>query len=374
MCNIVKGCLFTLILIIVCSGCAKNQRVLEKLGMDHTIGYDQLQGKLLVTATLPNPKSINEGNDEILTSTAKTSKEAKINIARESSRSIVTGQLRNTMYSEEIARSGLKDLIQNLARDPSISPRVKITLVAGSVHDLLTSSYPGHPETSQYVDHMLNKNLKNQNIPLVNLHQFTRDLLDDGIDPVAPIIKKAGDNVIIDGIALFKDDKYIVRLDPKYNLIFAMTRGNFKQGELFVELQEDQKTSSVMLGTLSSRHKFHVHQDNKGSWMVDLHLYLKGSIQEYTGTQILTNNIDIEQLAKQISHSIQASVNRMVSTMQTNGVDSIGIGKHIRNHMNYKEWNALKWSEVYPKVKLNCIVHTKIKEYGQIQQLPDTSK
>ncbi len=363
-------------LILALPGCSKSQRVLEKLAIDHTIGYDlDDEQKLMVTAAIINQgEGGNEVKQELITSEADSSKEAKIKLSRQTSRNIVTGQLRNTIYSIDIAKQGIRELIENLVRDPAISPRVKITLVNGSVEELLGSSISGHPNTSQYIDHLLEKNWKNQNIPQVNVYQFTRDYLDDGIDPVAPIVRKKGDHIIVDGLALFRDDKYVGKLGPDYNMLFAMSRGKYRQGEIYIKLGEEKSAGAVMLGTVSSNKKFKVWRKRSGGYMVELLLEVKGDIMEYTGGGPLGNIKDIRTIEQGISKYISRRMEKMVSLMQEKNADSIGLGKQVRNSVSYKEWKALRWDDIYPEVTFRCTVKTRIRSTGEIMEIPPTTQ
>ncbi|MWV43252.1 Ger(x)C family spore germination protein [Paenibacillus sp. HJL G12] len=365
-------CVVLGVMVLSVTGCARSQKILERLAIDHTIGYDlDDDQKLFVTAAIINQgEGGKEVKQELITVEADSSKEAKIKLSRQTSRNIVTGQLRNTLYSTEVARKGIRRLIENLVRDPSISPRVKITVVNGSVNELLSSEFPDHPNTSQYVDHLLQKNWKNQNIPQVNVYQFTRDLLDDGIDPVAPVVRRRGDNVLVDGLGLFKDDRYVGKLSADYNMLFAMSRGKYRQGEIYIKLDYQDLDGSVMLGTVSSDKKFKVWRKRAGGFVVEMLLEVKGDIMEYTGNVPLGNSRDIPKIQQGISSYISDKMERMVAIMQEKGSDNVGLGKQIRNSISYKEWKSLNWDEVYPEVTFRCTVKTKIKSTGEIMEVP----
>ncbi|MED5019413.1 Ger(x)C family spore germination protein [Paenibacillus chibensis] len=357
------------------TGCARSQRILEKLAINHTLGYDLDDDKqLYVTAAIINQgEGGSEVKQELISTEADSSKEAKIKLSRQTSRSIVNGQIRNTMYSIDVAREGIRKLIENLVRDPSISPRVKITIVNGSVKELLESKLPDHPNTSQYVDHLLQKNWKNQNIPQVNVYQFARDYLDDGVDPVAPVVRKKGDSVVVDGLGLFRDDKYVGKLSPDYNMLFAMTRGKYRQGEIYIKLDQEKLDGSVMLGTVSSDKKFNVRRKRNGGFIVELFLQVKGDIMEYSGKVPLDNPTDIRVIENGISAYISGKIEKMVNIMQEKRSDNIGLGKQVRNSLSYAEWKRLNWEKVYPEVTFRCVVHTNIKSTGEILEIPPQS-
>ncbi|WP_162880763.1 hypothetical protein [Paraliobacillus sediminis] len=65
---------------------------------------------------------------------------------------------------------------------------------------------------------------------LPRLTAFTRDRLDDGIDPILPLIKTGEKESVIDGVALFKEDRYITKINPEDTLTFSVLYSNFRTG------------------------------------------------------------------------------------------------------------------------------------------------
>jgi len=93
----------------------------------------------------------------------------------------------------------------------------------------------------------------------------------------------------------------------------------------------------------------------------------KGSVHEYIGELKLSQDADRHQVEKKVSAILSSRANRLVEKLQQNKVDSLGIGMHVRNSMPYEAWKALDWSEEYPRVKVDCQIHFKAKDYGKIR-------
>lgn len=371
------GLLCIVVSLFLLIGCG-DQRILEELGFTHTISYDlaeqkegQTDNQLLITVSIPraDPED-RKVKRETLTATAKTIKQAKIKLDRMTELIIVSGQLRNNLFGMSLAKEGLREHIDTLMRDPAISQRVKVTVVNGDAHDLLMKDYPTHPRTGQYVDRMLQKQSNANTIPYTTLYEFVRDLFDDGIDPVAPIVKDNGSKVLIDGIALFSNDRYVTKIEPDKALTFAFLRGNFKQGDLSIDLGKVGRSDEhVMFSSLLSNRKMKVTSiDNKHRFKIDIQLQIKGSVMEYTGELKLSNDEERKKLEKLISDYISQETTKMITVMQRNNVDSIGIGAHVRNSLSYSEWTKLDWDQVYPQVEVNCSALLKIKDYGKFEK------
>lgn len=368
-----KPLILVFIIVIFVTGCG-DQRVLEKLGFTQTTSFDLLPDheegadKLMVSVSIPKPDPESGSvQRQLLTATSSTSKEGRIKLSKQTELRIVSGQLRNVLFGLSLSKQGLWQHIDTLIRDPSISPRVKVTVVNGNAHDLLAKDYPSHPRTGQYIDRLIEKESFSQAIPKVNLSQFTRDYFDDGIDPVAPIIKQSGENVILDGIALFRKDRYITKIKPDQALIFSFLRGNFKHGELSINLADTGRDKEhVMFSSLISQRRVKVSSNREHDhFTVDIDVKIKGSVLEYIGDLRLNNDRDREQLEDLISKYITEKMQKMISKMQKNNVDSIGIGKYVRNSLSYKQWSQLEWRDIYPDVKVQCHASITIKDYGK---------
>ena len=369
-----------LVITMILSGCG-DQRILEKLGFTQTTSYDlapddeqststedQSKKKLIISVSIPRPDT-DGGNKsrEVLTATAYTSKEGKIKLSRQTELMVVSGQLRNALFGISLAKQGIWEHIDTLVRDTSISPRVKVTIVNGSAHELLAKDYPRHPRTGQYLDRMLEKEAGSQTIPEITLYQFTKDYLDDGIDPVAPIIKKTEEHIQLDGIALFQEDRYVTKIAPDQALTFAFLRGNFKQGEMSIDLSDvGRNDEHIMFSSMISQRSVKIKTGSgSNQYRADINIKITGSVQEYIGERSLDQDKDRKILENLIAEYIKLKAEEMVAMMQKNQVDSIGLGKHVRKTLGYERWKKLDWRNVYQNIEVKCNVKIHIKDYGK---------
>ena len=90
---------------------------------------------------------------------------------------------------------------------------------------------------------------------------FSREYFDDGIDPIAPIIRQEKDNIIIAGIGLFRDDRYITKIEPEKGIIFSILKKKFKQGQIKIDIKDDENSENYCLLRLG------VERDAKKSFL-----------------------------------------------------------------------------------------------------------
>ncbi|MBU5442715.1 Ger(x)C family spore germination protein [Paenibacillus sp. MSJ-34] len=352
--------------VTILSGCG-DQRVLERLGFIETQSFDLLPNGLLhIASSIPIADPDVKIGRKLLTTEAKSSKEAKIEFSRKTSLTLVSGQLRNILYGMSLAQRGLMEEFDTFGRDPAISPQVKISVVNGSAVSLLEKNFRQHPRTDKYIDRLLMKEAKEHSIPKVTLYEFFRDYFDDGIDPVAPVIKEEKENIVIDGIGLFKGAKYINKIQPQDSLVFGFLRGNFRHGSISVDLGGDEgRRESVMFNSLNSKRNVKVRKQGTRIEEVAVNVVVKGSVLEYIGPGRLDEEKVRIELENKISEHISGKANQMMKFMQKNEVDSVGIGKYVRNSMTYEQWKGMDWGQEFPNIRVKCNIRFKIKDSGR---------
>jgi len=368
MCKIKHTAILFMMLAMALTGCG-DQRVLEKLGFTQTTAYDLLPNhQLKVTNSIPKTDPKAKTSREVLTTTATTSKEAKIHLSRQTDRLLVSGQMRNSLFSITLAKQGIWDYIDTLIRDPSIPARVKVIIVNGNAGRLLSKDYGQHPRTGQYIDRMLEKEAKAHAIPKTSLFKFTRDYYDDGIDPVAPLIKEGKRNILIDGVALFAKDKYITRIGTDDTMFFSLLYEDFKSGDINFNLGRSKgKPETVMFSYLVNKRKIRIHRDNAGKLHATIEIKIKGTVLEYTGGLHLSRDQDLRSLERKTSEHVNRNTERLIKLMQKHKVDSLGIGRYVRNHLSYAEWKQLDWRETFPQVDVQCLSTIKITNFGKFR-------
>ncbi|MFV8830346.1 Ger(x)C family spore germination protein [Alkalihalobacterium sp. APHAB7] len=364
--------LILIFFLLIHTGCT-DIRILEDIGFIHGMALDikvkeeyDYRRNLLITVSIPQIEQAAKKNREVLTTVGRSDKEAMLSFARQSNRQLVSGQLKNILYGLELAESGIGENIDTLNRDPTFGSRIKISVVNGSANELLSRDYPEHPRTSQYIDEMLEKEAQLNVIPETRLYHFTKDLFDDGRDPVAPVLKMGKNEIIVDGIGLFQDDRYITKLEPGDSRVFFFLRGDFTEGALHFDIEDEEKNKPAQLlyDSLENHRRISVDTSKFPDLEVNIELNIRGSLLEYNGTLDITNKTELHHLEQIIEGKIKAHAEEIVKVMQEEKVDSIGIGKVVRKHLDYETWSSIDWRDIYSNAMITIEVHAVIKDIG----------
>ncbi|WP_334073479.1 MULTISPECIES: Ger(x)C family spore germination protein [Paenibacillus] len=359
--------LFALSLLLL-TACNQDQNILERVGYIRTGGIDPAEeGKIRLTINVP--LTINEGSNtkrltETLTTVATGSKEARNELSRKSSRKLVSGQLRTLLFNTELAKKGLNPYLDTLFRDPSISKRIEIVLTEGSTQEIITSQYPGHPGVSQYIDQLLRKEFDMQNTPRILLHHFFRDYYDDGKDPTATMLVKKGNELELDGIALFRKDKYVGKLEKDDIFYFTILKQEQKKGEFTLNTDRPE-LKSITFSAIKSKRKIKIKKNEEGKYIADIGIRVEGGVLEYIGNLNLTKS-DRKKLEDLISEHMTKRAELVLKKLRQHRSDPIGLGQYVRNKMTYSAWKDTDWSEMYANMEIRVHSRFLMKNFGNL--------
>nr|WP_246593586.1 Ger(x)C family spore germination protein [Evansella tamaricis] len=362
--------LFPIILI----GCAE-QNVIEEIGFIHSVAYDlntennqDERERLMMTVSIPQTAEEAEEEKEIISVKARSSKDGRAAISRKTDRMLGSGQMRSVLFNVDLAKEGIIDILESLVRDHHIGLNIRIIVAEGTGKEILSSEYTRHPRTGRYITHLVEKETEESIAVDTSLHQFNRDYYDDGIDPICAILKKGQNELILDGIALFKDDVYIMKVNPVDGRTFKMLHGGYRGGKVTIDMENGagtgEKGAYMTFSTIRTKRKLTVLSPTEIQLKVDI----IGAIDEYFGDLDLTKTSSQKELEVQLADHLKEQGERLIQQMQEKKVDNLGIGQYVRNQIGYENWKSINWKEeVYPTANIDVIMNVKIRDLGSMK-------
>lgn len=375
-----RGLALLLIGVLTAGGCGTraDYSILEDLGMTSVVAYDPAppeddgMTRIRTTVVMPivDPKA---RQDEItLSVVARSSKEAKDIISLQTDRQVVSGQLRSVLFSRTMAEKGLLPYIDSLLRDPQIGTRVKLAIAHGEAGELVETNLPASNRVGRYLDILLDKKARQFDIPQSTIHTWYRDLMDDGIDPALPLLKKHDKGIAISGIGLFRGDKMVAFVEPELSVLYMMLRGRVQTAELVLFLEgddaEDPNRVSLAFSHIRSKRKVDIRRDPKTDrFQAVITLKMKGDVTEYYGPYRLTDPSERGILGRKAIRKIESMCSEIVKLMQENGADCIGLGQKARKLVSYREWSDTDWPEQFSKMDIKVKVELMFDDLGMFE-------
>lgn len=364
-----------LCIFLLMAGCSKT-RTLEQIGLVTTKGYDMggdglVKGTMVVLTVDPSSQQ----KTSIITAEALTSRGIRVKGDLASSKKLLSGQLRVVLYSDKLAKHGIKPLTDTLIRDPSVSDLTYLAIVEGETEQLLRINNKQIPDIGQYIFKQIDHNVKWSDIPSPTLHETLHDNYSAGIDPTLPILKKTGNTVKISGLALLRDNKMVGRVSETESYLVKLIRTPIKSGEFEIpisgkSLKADGKhpanrKPAITLDTVFGRSK--IKLVSKKNLEFNLNVKLHARTQEMNVNFDLKNPRNVHLLEKEVSNTIKKDLERLIAYCQTIKTDPIGLGREYGSSVRHSNLTRDKWHKMFPNAKVNVKVDVTFVKTGLVE-------
>jgi spore germination protein len=289
----------------------------------------------------------------------RTEKQILTKINEKAALPVKLGQLRVVLFGRKLASDGLNNRIKALLRDPEIGEQLYLAVADGTAAKILTGKYGEiYPIPSMYLAKLLKQNIETMNLPKTNLHVFSYHLDDPGSDPVLPLIRKKRDQLALEGLALFKNDRYVGKLGLADMFIFKRMVENTKSGEYEVKIPGRGIT---VVRQITSAKAYEVRQA-KTDPSVTIHVKIGGVVVQSVDGLNFNKEKAIKLVEQTMEKEIEQKGEQLIRRFQKLGIDPLGIGAKVRTHD--RDWSPKKWKDLYPNTDVTLKVDVTIKQTG----------
>ncbi|WML57108.1 Ger(x)C family spore germination protein [Neobacillus sp. PS2-9] len=336
--------------------------IVNEINMAQGVGYDVAsKNRIKETIVFPIFKKDKSSSTEIKASVGRSSKEIRAILNNETRYPLLSGQLRLALYGKELSKRGINDFVDTLNRDPSIGNLVQLAIVDGDSFDLLSTDKLKTENTSLFIHELLEQNMKSGQLTRSNLHSFLFQFSQIGQDPYLPLIKKEKDTIKINGLAIFKDDRFVTALSMDDLFIFKGLVDTYNHGLHQFILSNGEK---VVLDILHSNAKYKV-KIVKGRPVFTIYLKMNTRLQEFSSPKKQRVPIDKPKLQKGVEQILEKGSLKIVNRFQDHQVDPLGLGAKYKEH--YRKFNEKSWNLIYPQVKVLVHAKVEIKQTGIVE-------
>ncbi|WP_026576620.1 Ger(x)C family spore germination protein [Bacillus sp. UNC438CL73TsuS30] len=375
-----------LLAILLCfsfiSGCAERKQ-LEKLALITAAGYDLdkknvIKGTVVVHKFDPMAQNITK----VISADSHTSKGLMKKQNLMSNQKLVSGQMRCVVYSRMLAEKGVIQLVDALNRDSTVGNMVYLTVADGKASSIINLD-----ETNQqvnlgtYLYNIIKQNVEGEQILSPTLQEFNHNYYDIGKDPVLPIMKLKDKDVIISGIALFRDDQLVAELDPSKIFYLKVLADKYNAGSQELGFNRDQfKQFRLKTGEHATRtvyNKLFIDIDNirshskiklvdKKSLRFKVEVKLSSRLLETTEPIDFSNPAAVKFIEKEINKKMKKEIGGFLAYLQKLDVDPVGFGNEYETHLRGKQLSKKEWRRLFKRATFDIHVKNTIVKTGVI--------
>ncbi|WP_018757972.1 Ger(x)C family spore germination protein [Paenibacillus terrigena] len=357
-----------------CAGCKKDQHIIGQVGFVNSVAIDQAaEGGDMFRVSVSIPRRSETDRNKTLSAAAHNFQEAMINLTRQTDFYVGSGQIRSILFGEKLAKKNIELVVKSFFNNASIGARVKLLIVKGRAEDIFTNRLTKDPIAREYISRAMERLIQNYGVQEVNIHTFMRDFYDDGVDPFVPMIKIEKDEIVQDGLAIFRYGQMKYHLEPVLSQYLFILSGGFSGASLQLNLEnpsgnQKQGNSKMNIGLEHIRNlrKIRVQTQDPRHMRATIKLQIYGEINDYVPNVDLNIGSEQIKLEKRLKKQFETEVQAMLKLLQQLELDPIGIGQYVRNQMSYTAWKALDWRKAYSQMDITCEADIRIKHVPRI--------
>ncbi|HLO12917.1 MAG TPA: Ger(x)C family spore germination protein [Pseudoneobacillus sp.] len=364
----------------IMAGCVE-QKPLEKLGLITSAGYDlvgkeQIKGIVVVQKFDPMAQSATK----VISAVSKTSKGLRQAENLKSNQKLVSGQLRSVVYSRELAERGIIQLVDTLNRDAAIGNMVYLTIADQTAEEIMKiDQSKTNINLGTYIYNLIKQNVEGEQIISPTLQEFNHNYYDIGKDPVLPILKIQGGDVVISGVGLFREDRLVDELKQSQLFFLKILVDKYKAGTLELGFKKEELQDIILKGLVQTplynkiyltidniRSKSKIKLIDKQNLKFKVEIKLDSRLLEMTEPLDLAKPTTVKLLEKKLNRAMEKQVEDLLYHLRELDIDPIGFGNEYEVHYRGQQISKEKWRELYKKAEFDVQVKNRIEKTGII--------
>ena len=301
----------------------------------------------------------NVGSTLIRTGRGTTLAETRESRQLYSSRVFLVGDQKMELMNQEYAEKSLAPVVSILFSNPRMNDRSYICVTKDNTGDVLRYKVEGYESSAEFLqDMMINArdyNFFSKEYTILNM--YVR-LDTEGRNLVLPYIEITDKGLELTGMAMFKGDRMVNKLNMEEARVMNMLRENKVKGILTIE-----KDSKRYINYYAKTKKKIIcnKKDNRLEFIIKLKL--SGDIVTNTLYDKLDMNFK-KDFEEKIGRAVEQDCNKFIDKMKNEyKVDFLELG--VYGITKYGRDTAVDWNEVISNSDIKVVVEAKVDKIGR---------
>ena len=334
----------------------KQNEIHEKL-MIQGIGIDLLENKYKVTVQaydFKNPENKDEPKIKIVESESETVSSALQNIKKITGLFPMYSQNKVIVISEDVARKGVKNIIDFFVRFYENRPSVKLRTSKVKAGDIFKTKIDDRLIKASEIKDLIDEKSD------INILEFEKALESKISSPMLFLIeKKENGQISCENIALFRDDKLVKILSKNETLGVKILNNCSKIGACNIEL-DDSNFISFEIENVNTKIKSDIDENENIKFYIDIKVScdLIETTKVFEDTKNMINESK-EALNRHLKQICEEAINASILEK----CDIFKFGKIIRNN-NSKTFKKVQFEDYLSKAEYYIKVDSKVSMVG----------
>lgn len=354
------------VLIIFFSMGLKGEQPVEELEIVTGVGNDieiESSHRILYDVIFSTSKFTGNGKRENMLEEGKayTLARTRDDRQRRTDKQNILGFEKIFLISDGNAHYGVKNIIDILYNNPNINDSAYAAICKGKTKDMLAAKIDGYTSSADFIYGLL-RNLRYYNFfkeeyKIVDLF-FIVD--SEGRNLSLPYIESTPEGIQVTGLAIFKGDKMVGKLDMQDTRMLNLLKEDFAKGTLTAQYGRDEYVNFY------ANTKRKVHCDKKeGKYIFTIGLDISGDITtNTTKMKLTTENKDIKKFEKDLADQTKEKCYKFIGDMQKKyEVDCLDLGKY--GAAKYGRHTGIDWNKAVSDSKIIVNIKVNVQKMGR---------
>lgn len=364
-------------------GCLSEE--INNIGIAVSIGIDKSDAGYMLTYQVMNPKAIsaksqNESPIVLYTESGKDLFAIVRKLTEQSPRKMYSSHVRSIIFGEEIAKEGIKDMLDFFVREHEFRTDFYFLIAKGTTaNNVLKVITPLETVSQMEVYHALERSEKVwARTKSIRIFELVNRIVSDGDNPVMTGVEILDPNDISDSndnlklsnsaklavrnVGVFKKDKLIGWLTEDESRACNYIEGNVKGTVAYIEY--DHSLISFEIYKVKTKRKVYLLT---GKPAIKVAVNLSYDINTIEGDLDLTDQNVIEKVNEKLEEKLLTLCNNVMKRAKEDlGTDIFGFGEDI--HRTYpKLWKNLKddWNNEFTELPVSFTIKAKLNNLGE---------
>ncbi|MGY0693823.1 Ger(x)C family spore germination protein [Virgibacillus sp. FSP13] len=367
-----------LLLTILLTGCIQTKTI-EDLGIINTRGVDLIEDNQLdTTLVIFKFDAKKQEVSKIVSGKGNTIKNARQHASYNTRFQLTPGAIDLEIYGKNAAKKGIMRYLDTLNRDARVSDTMSLAVSDTTAKEIIMSGEKsGIPNTGRYLHNLVKKNIKENVIPRVNLHDFVHFYFDKGRDPFLPSLGVKDGKPVLSSLAIFQDDRQVGQIPMKKAFYITMFNQTIK--DLYIEIplplkpftkyaynmNKEELNSNhfyTLLTVLNGKNKTKITDVKNLEFQTKVDLEV--SLLEMTEQISVKEQAAIKIMEKEIEKVIKHQYEKLLSDLQTLNADPFGYGSIYKANRPGGKLKRTEWRDKFPTIDVDFKVNVKILRHG----------
>lgn len=187
-----------------------------------------------------------------------------------------------------------------------------------------------------------------------------RRMSEKGLDPFLPVIEaEGGTTILVNKVALMDKRKVIRILPPEETKLLNLLTNRAVSSNYEVE----SNGQIYELNIPTSKAKYKITASQPGKEVIRFKVRLEAVVEQKEDREEISKHVQ-KQIEQALNKKLSQELTGVLEKIRSAGVDPIGFGlRYYGRHWNNRTEEE-QWKEIYPRIRFEVLVNTKIKSTG----------